>query len=54
MDKRDILERFTKFPAKRADHAKGNVWICAIVLDIDEATGKTRRIERLRLENQES
>lgn len=54
MDKRDVLERFTKFPAKRADHAKGNVWICAIVLDVDETTGKTRRIERLRLEHQES
>jgi metallophosphoesterase (TIGR00282 family) len=53
MDKRDILDRFTKFPTKRADHAKGDVWICAIVLDIDETTGKTRKIERLRLEHQE-
>ncbi|MCU1290450.1 MAG: Metallophosphoesterase [Acidobacteria bacterium] len=50
MEKADVLERFTKFPAPRAGHAKGNVWICAIVLDIDETTGKARKIERLRLE----
>ena len=50
MDKHHILERFTKFPARRADHSKGDVWICAIVLDIDEKTGKARKIERLRLE----
>lgn len=50
MDKHQIIERFTKVPAKRAEHAKGDVWICAIVLDIDESTGKARSIERLRLE----
>jgi metallophosphoesterase (TIGR00282 family) len=49
MDKHHILERFTKFPARRADHSKGDVWICAIVLDIDEETGKARKIERLRM-----
>ncbi|MGI8884748.1 MAG: TIGR00282 family metallophosphoesterase [Pyrinomonadaceae bacterium] len=53
MDKHQILERFTKFPARRAEHAKGEVWICAIVLDIDENTGKARKIERLRLEYKE-
>ena len=50
MDKHHILERFTKFPARRADHSKGDVWICAVILDIDEETGKARKIERLRLE----
>ena len=50
MDKADILNRFTKFPSKRAGHATGTLWICAIVLDIDEQTGKARSIERLRLE----
>jgi metallophosphoesterase (TIGR00282 family) len=54
MDKHHILERFTKFPARRADHAKGDVWICAIVLNVDEKTGKTRKIERLRLEHTEN
>jgi len=53
MDKYHILDRFTKFPARRADHAKGDVWICAIVLDIDEETGKARNIERLRIEHTE-
>lgn len=50
MDKHDVLNRFTRFPAKRSGHAKGSVWICAVVLDVDENTGKARKIERLRLE----
>lgn len=51
MDKNHIINRFTKFPARRADHAVGDVWICAVVLDIDENTGKARKITRLRLEH---
>ncbi|MGI8788330.1 MAG: TIGR00282 family metallophosphoesterase [Pyrinomonadaceae bacterium] len=50
MDRKDVIGRFTKFPARRADHAKGDVWICAIVVEIDEETGKANKIERLRLE----
>ncbi len=50
MDKFDVIERFTKVPAKRAGHAKGDVWICAVVLEVDEATGKAKKIKRLRLE----
>ncbi|MDQ6787912.1 MAG: TIGR00282 family metallophosphoesterase [Acidobacteriota bacterium] len=50
MDKTDVLERFTKFPARRAEHAKGDVWICAVVIEINEETGKARKITRLRLE----
>ena len=50
MDKRDVIERFIKFPAARASHSKGDVWICAVVIDIDENTGKAQKIERLRLE----
>ncbi len=50
MDKFDVLERFTKVPAKRAGHAKSDVWICAIVIEVDETNGKTRNIKRLRLE----
>jgi 2',3'-cyclic-nucleotide 2'-phosphodiesterase len=53
MKKEDVLERFTKIPARRAEHANGDVWICAVVVDIDEQTGKARKIERLRLENQD-
>jgi len=51
MDKEDVIERFTQFPVKRADHAKGNVWICAAVIEIDEQTGKATHIERLRIEH---
>ena len=50
MEKSDIIKRFTRFPAPRAEHAKGDVWICAVVVDIDEESGKARGIERLRLE----
>jgi 2',3'-cyclic-nucleotide 2'-phosphodiesterase len=50
MDKDQVIERFTKFPARRAEHANGNIWICAVVIDIDEKTGKARNINRLRLE----
>ncbi len=53
MDKYDILERFTKVPSPRAGHAKGNVWICFVVIEIDEETGKAVKIERFRLEQPE-
>ncbi|HEY0427769.1 MAG TPA: TIGR00282 family metallophosphoesterase [Pyrinomonadaceae bacterium] len=51
MEKADVIERFMKFPARRADHSKGDIWICAVVIDIDEETGAARSIERLRLEH---
>ena len=50
MEKSDVIERFTKFPTRRANHAKGEVWICAVVIEIDEETGKANKISRLRLE----
>ena len=50
MNKDQVIERFTKFPARRAEHATGNIWICAVVIDIDEKSGKARNINRLRLE----
>ena len=50
MNKEDVIERFTKVPAKRADHSKGNVWICAVVIEIDETTGKSLKIERIKIE----
>jgi 2',3'-cyclic-nucleotide 2'-phosphodiesterase len=51
MKREDVIQRFMKFPARRAEHSKGDVWICAVVIDIDEETGKARKIERLRLEH---
>jgi 2',3'-cyclic-nucleotide 2'-phosphodiesterase len=49
MKKEDVLQRFMYVPARRAEHAAGDVWICAIVVEIDEETGKAVKIERLRL-----
>jgi metallophosphoesterase (TIGR00282 family) len=53
MKKEDVLQRFTKFPAKRAAHAKGNVWICGVVIEIEEETGLALNIERFRFEIQD-
>ena len=52
MEKNQIIERFRKIPARRAEHAKGDVWICAIVVEVDEETGRARKITRLRLEQE--
>jgi hypothetical protein len=49
MNKDDVIYRFTRVPGKRAGHAEGNVWICAVVIDVDEENGKARNIERLKL-----
>jgi calcineurin-like phosphoesterase len=51
MEKSQIIERFTKVPAPRAEHSKGDVWICAVVIEVDEATGMATRIERLKIEH---
>lgn len=53
MNKDHVLERFTKVPARRADHSEGDVRICAVVVDIDEKTGKANSIERLNLPHEE-
>jgi metallophosphoesterase (TIGR00282 family) len=53
MNKAQVIERFTKFPVRRAEHAVGDIWICAVVIDIDQETGKARGIKRLRLEYSE-
>ncbi|MEZ5306849.1 MAG: TIGR00282 family metallophosphoesterase [Pyrinomonadaceae bacterium] len=52
MHKDDVIERFTKVPAKRAAHSKGNVWLCFVVIDVDEETGKAVSIHRHRREIQ--
>ncbi|MEZ5345211.1 MAG: TIGR00282 family metallophosphoesterase [Pyrinomonadaceae bacterium] len=49
MNKEDVQDRFTKFPSKRAAHAKGDVWICCIVVNVDEITGKAAGIRRLKV-----
>ncbi len=49
MNKADVIARFTSVIARRADHASGQVRICAAVIDVDETTGRARTIERLNL-----
>lgn len=49
MDKKDVITRFTSAMGRRAEHSTGAVRICGAVLDIDEATGRTRGITRLNL-----
>jgi metallophosphoesterase (TIGR00282 family) len=49
MEKDDVITRFTTMPAPRAGHAKGDARICAVVIDIDDETGKANSIERLSL-----
>ncbi len=51
MNKDHVIERFTKFPARRADHSTSNVWICAVLIEIDEKTGKANKITRLKIEH---
>ena len=49
MNKDDVIWRFTRVPGKRAGHAESNVWICAVIIEVDEETGKAKSIERIRL-----
>lgn len=49
MKKEDVITRFTSVLGRRAEHSTGDVRICAAVIDVDEETGKARRIERLSL-----
>ena len=53
MDKNHVINRFVNFPARRADHAAGNVWICAVVIEIDEISGRAEKITRLKLEQKD-
>ncbi|HAF24609.1 MAG TPA: metallophosphoesterase [Blastocatellia bacterium] len=53
MKKSDVIARFTSAIARRAEHSTDEVRICAAVLEIDEATGKTRSIVRLNLAHEQ-
>ena len=52
MNRSDVIARFTSVVAKRADHASGDVRICAALIDVDELTGRGREIVRLNLEHE--
>jgi metallophosphoesterase (TIGR00282 family) len=49
MNKEHVIQRFMTVPARRAEHSTDDVWICALVVEIDEETGQATKIERLRL-----
>ncbi|PYS48836.1 MAG: TIGR00282 family metallophosphoesterase [Acidobacteria bacterium] len=53
MKTEDVITRFTSAIYKRADHAAGMVRICAVVISIDETTGKAREISRLSLPHEQ-
>jgi metallophosphoesterase (TIGR00282 family) len=53
MKRGDVIARFTSAIAGRAEHSAGDVRICAVVLDIDEATGKAQSITRLNLPHEQ-
>ena len=52
MDRSDVIARFTSVIYKRAEHAKGDVRLCATVIDIDETTGRAREISRIALKHE--
>jgi metallophosphoesterase (TIGR00282 family) len=53
MEKADVITRFMTMPAPRAGHSKGEVRICAVVIDVDDDSGRARSIERLSLAHEQ-
>jgi len=49
MKKGDIINRFRSPIHRKPDHSRSDVRICAAVVDVDEATGRARSIERINL-----
>lgn len=49
MERDGALARFLNPAAPRAEHSKGDVRICAALIDIDDSTGRAREISRLSL-----
>ena len=49
MEREAAVARFLNPAAPRAEHSKGDVRICAALIDIDDATGRAREISRLSL-----
>jgi metallophosphoesterase (TIGR00282 family) len=49
MDCTKSLKRFVEKLPERAEVADGHASLCAVLIDIDEATGNSRSIERIRI-----
>ena len=52
MNTADVIKRFTSVTFRRAEHASGQARICAVVIDIDEVTGRAREIQRHNLSHE--
>lgn len=52
MEREDVIARFLSPIHKRAEHARGDVRICAALIDIDETSGRAREISRLSLRHE--
>jgi 2',3'-cyclic-nucleotide 2'-phosphodiesterase len=53
MKHEDVIARFTSAVHRRAEHAAGEVRICAALIDVDETTGRAREISRLSLPHEQ-
>ncbi len=45
-----ILEKFVNKRGRKFEVASGDPWLCAVVADVDENTGRARGIKRIRIE----
>jgi len=52
MKKGDIIGRFTSPIHRKPDHSRSEVRICGAIVDVDEATGRARSIERINLSHE--
>ena len=53
MNKTDVIARFTTAVARRAEHSNGDVRICAVVVDVDDNSGRANEIRRLNLSHEQ-
>ena len=49
MDKDKVLRRFVQKLPERFEVCEGPGTLCGVVIDIDEASGRSRHIERIAL-----
>jgi 2',3'-cyclic-nucleotide 2'-phosphodiesterase len=53
MNKTDVIARFTTAVARRAEHSSGEVRICAVIVDVDDNSGRANEIRRLNLSHEQ-
>lgn len=49
-----VIEKFITKRGRRFETASGDPWLCGVLIDIDESTGKATSIERLRIERKDN